>query len=276
LLDYLSTRTVTRLSRQPARALLWQLYLCAKLCKRPRFSPGRVKFDGLDLQYFDWLALLSTYWQIMVHRWYAYDPHLVARWPVILDCGANIGLASLHFARMSPEARVIAFEPDPILHGILQENLSRNSLQDRVETVNAALWIGAADEIGFAPDGGDGGHIEENGRSSIRVKTAKLRDYLRSPVGLLKMDIEGAEIDVIGEAADVLPNARQIILEYHSPADEPQRLGELISSLESSGFRVHINNTQDWANPLIRSLRMGRLDEVLIIYAVRDDPSGSA
>lgn len=267
--DYLSARLLYRLGRQPTRELFWQLYLCLKLRKKPRYSQGRIKFDGLDMHYFDSETLLSTYWQIMVHGWYSYDRQLVSRFPTILDCGANIGLASLYFARTSPEARTIAFEPDPILHGILQENLSRNRVLDRVETVNAALWVDGTEEVGFSPDGGDGGHIELDGRASIRVKATSLRHYLSSPVGLLKMDIEGAEVEVIDEAAGLLSNAQQVILEYHSPADEPQRLGQLISSLETSGFRVHVNNTQYWANPLVRPLRMGRLDEVLIIYATR-------
>ena len=46
--------------------------------------------------------------------------------PRILDCGANVGLASLFFRRLYPQARITAFEADPALFAILEANLDAN------------------------------------------------------------------------------------------------------------------------------------------------------
>ena len=59
--------------------------------------------------------------------------------PRILDCGANVGLASLFFKRRYPAARITAFEADPALFAILDANLRANGAAD-VEARHAALW----------------------------------------------------------------------------------------------------------------------------------------
>ena len=50
--------------------------------------------------------------------------------PLILDCGSNIGLSILFFKMLYPEARVVAFEPEPKTFARLQENVSKNGLRD--------------------------------------------------------------------------------------------------------------------------------------------------
>ena len=43
--------------------------------------------------------------------------------PLIIDCGANIGLSVLYFRRLFPNAKIIAFEPDEGIFKILQKNM---------------------------------------------------------------------------------------------------------------------------------------------------------
>ena len=57
--------------------------------------------------------------------------------PRILDCGANVGLASLYFKRLYPQARITAYEADPDIYQCLRNNLRRNGASD-VETIQAA------------------------------------------------------------------------------------------------------------------------------------------
>src|SRR5437867_1587881 len=56
---------------------------------------------------------------------------------VIVDAGANIGMASLFFSQQFPEVRIIAIEPEPSNFAILQANCAG---LDRIELVQAALW----------------------------------------------------------------------------------------------------------------------------------------
>src|ERR1017187_2587488 len=58
--------------------------------------------------------------------------------PVVVDAGANIGLASLYFHLLYPECRVVAFEPDVAAFSALRQNVQANGLN--VQCVNAGLW----------------------------------------------------------------------------------------------------------------------------------------
>jgi hypothetical protein len=58
--------------------------------------------------------------------------------PVILDCGANIGLATLFFKRLYPNAQVSCFEADPTTATVLQNNIEQNHLTD-VKSYNYLL-----------------------------------------------------------------------------------------------------------------------------------------
>ena len=77
--------------------------------------------------------------------------------PRILDCGGNVGLASLFFKRRFPAARITAYEADPALFEILQAQPRRQRRRD-VETVHAALWT-ANGRVTFRAEGSDSGMI---------------------------------------------------------------------------------------------------------------------
>ena len=57
--------------------------------------------------------------------------------PVILDCGANVGLATLFFKLHYPAARLTSFEPAPACFELLRRNVADNGLSD-VTLVQAA------------------------------------------------------------------------------------------------------------------------------------------
>ena len=57
--------------------------------------------------------------------------------PVIIDGGANVGYAALHFAERFPQATIIAVEPNPETFEILKANCARHS---QIRTVFGALW----------------------------------------------------------------------------------------------------------------------------------------
>jgi FkbM family methyltransferase len=59
--------------------------------------------------------------------------------PAIFDCGANIGMATLYFKWLYPNARIEAFEADPTAFAVLEMNIARNRLTN-VTAHNCALW----------------------------------------------------------------------------------------------------------------------------------------
>jgi FkbM family methyltransferase len=176
--------------------------------------------------------------------------------PVIVDCGSNIGLATLYFKTVYPKAKIIAIEAHPTTFAALESNVKDNNLSD-VETLNVAAVGGDEKEISlmFSRPGDlrstriremhGGEELQE-----IKVPAIRLSTILPESVDLLKMDIEGSEDEVIDEIAGKLGQIKNVILEYHfTPGRGRKSLGEFISLLEGAGFSCRMKS----ANPADKS-----------------------
>jgi FkbM family methyltransferase len=161
--------------------------------------------------------------------------------PLIIDGGSNIGMSILYFKHAYPQSRIIGFEPDPAIFGLLQENVTANRLHN-VTLINAGL-DGQAGTVSFVPDGSVGGHIGDAGHG-VTVRMEQLSNYLTEPVDFLKLNIEGAELPVLQEAAagGKLRNIRELVIEYHGWARGEQRLGNLLNLLDNQGFRYLVHD----------------------------------
>jgi FkbM family methyltransferase len=218
-------------------------HACRMSERTPRRTPGRIQMGPYTLRYSDLLTFCPQWQDIFVMRSLAFTATSAA--PRILDCGANVGLASLFFKRDYPQARITAFEADPAIAAMLVDNLRTNGAGD-VEVVAAAVW--AADgEIEFTADGADAGAITAvaggpAGRS-MRVPTVRLADLLaRGPVDLLKLDIEGAETDVLTDCEPLLGNVKALLLEVHEFIPSRRRSPALLDLLERSGFAYAVSH----------------------------------
>jgi FkbM family methyltransferase len=142
---------------------------------------------------------------------------------VVLDVGANVGSYTLLFAMWAgPAGRVIALEPAPDAREGLRVHVALNRVADRVEIIAAA----AAEHAGsarFGVDGASGGNALINAGSptgrTIEVETTSLDEFCRMRglrPDVMKIDAEGAELDVLKGARSVLahPGMRAFI-EFH-------------------------------------------------------------
>lgn len=161
--------------------------------------------------------------------------------PLIIDGGSNIGMSILYFKRIYPQARIVGFEPDPAIFGVLSENVVSNGLED-VRLINAGLGA-TTGTAKFVEDNSDGGRLDE-GQSGITVRVERLSDYLSEPVDFLKLNIEGEELPVLleAEASGKLGNIREMVLEYHGWPGGEQRLGAILQLLDRQGFRYLIHD----------------------------------
>ena len=165
--------------------------------------------------------------------------------PDIIDCGANIGMSIIYFRRLFPESRIVGFEPDKFVFNQLQKNLSHYNFS-QVELVEKAVWI-RNEKLQFSSEGSVGGSIQSRTEfKTIEVESMRLRDYLSQEVDFLKIDIEGAELEVLRDCSDKLSNVKNIFVEYHSNYNEPQMLDEILSILKKTGFRFYIKEA--WVN----------------------------
>jgi FkbM family methyltransferase len=173
--------------------------------------------------------------------------------PAILDCGGHIGLAVLYFKSLYPQARIVTFEPNPETFALLQRNIAQNNLRG-VEALNlavtgdgrknAVLYIG--ENFLKAWDSTD--TIEPNlwvnmhEYRGIPVPSTRLSSYINGKVDFLKLDIEGAEVDVLDELNGKLGSVQAITLEYHqNPANlEERKLERIIEALTAAGFNYQI------------------------------------
>ncbi|HEY0930692.1 MAG TPA: FkbM family methyltransferase [Gemmatimonas sp.] len=135
----------------------------------------------------------------------------------ILDLGANCGMSSLWFLRTHPQAQVVAVEPDERNFAALQRNL--RPYGDRVLAFRRAVWVSDAG-IDFDASGpGWSGHIASQSASTIRVETCTMASLLAHlPEGradIVKMDIEGAEIQLFQDTMDWTSSLPYFVVELH-------------------------------------------------------------
>jgi FkbM family methyltransferase len=190
--------------------------------------------------------------------------------PRILDCGAGIGLSVLYFKRLYPHGMITAFEPDPLVYEVLKRNCDSWGAGD-VRLSPKAVWT-CDDSYGFRRMSGYPGRLSEStvGDEAIEVQTCRLRSYIEQPVDLLRLNIEGAEIDVLLDCADLLDRVRNLIVDYHSSFGQAQRLDILMSLLTRAGYRMDFRPLSVSLSPLLfRNVRSG-IDAKLRILAFRD------
>jgi FkbM family methyltransferase len=179
--------------------------------------------------------------------------------PLILDCGANIGLSILYFKHVYPGSRITAFEPDPGILPILRDNLLTNGLED-VRLVEAAV-AGRAGQQRMLCDGLYESRLVSSSPSSTGISATtlvpcvRLRDYLAEPVDFLKMNIEGAEGEVLQDCAGRLSHVRRMVLEYHHQ-EGARPLHEILALIDGEGFDYLIHDfdaqTNPWTKPPFR------------------------
>jgi FkbM family methyltransferase len=164
---------------------------------------------------------------------------------LIVDCGSNIGLSILYYKFYYPNARIIGIEPDPNIFSLLDANLRQYNFQD-ISLLNKAAWVNN-NSIEFESKGGMGGAIaaERQVANTIKIQSVRLKDLLDQPVDFLKIDIEGAEIEVLNDCSSLLVNVKSMFVEYHCYKGQKQLLNDLLSLVTSAGFRYYIRQAYE-------------------------------
>jgi FkbM family methyltransferase len=227
---------------------------------------------GWQLELVDPQMALSQIDQIVIRR--LNDFLTRSEQPLILDCGANIGISVLNYKRRFPAARIKAFEPDAAICRVLRHNLERNGAGD-VEVVEAAVWTRAG-EAAFMPTGTDGGRIERRPRRRDlpRVATVDLREYLNEPVDLLKLDVEGAEYELVHHIREALHEVANLVLECHLDQATLAPFGKLLNELRSQGFHLSLNTFGRWSDLVRRSpVEPPYSEQYLALYGCRPEAS---
>ncbi len=266
-----AARVIMR-QRVPSRLKRALMASYFRLCflRAGRRGEGRVRVSGFNVKYCSYDSLLYLFREIFLEQVYWF--HSESDAPSIIDCGANIGMSVLYFKMLYPAAEILAFEPDPDAFASLSWNTGEGNGFSGVSVRNEALAGNAGRVSLYSSLSGPGdlsaSFIESRAGGPARtVNAVRLSDFIDRPVQLLKMDIEGAETEVLKELKDSgkLALVSRLLLEYHHHIDRnADSFSGILALLESCGFGYQLSAS------LERPLRGGRFQDILVhAYKVR-------
>jgi FkbM family methyltransferase len=181
----------------------------------------------------------------------------------VIDVGGNIGMFALFVKLRYPDARILAFEPAPESADVFRQNVSLHGLRD-VEV--AEIAIGSSQEAGAsftyypAIPGNSTRYPAQKGPAKaalskifservaerlykgrdITVPVERLSSFISpaQPVDLLKIDVEGGEVEVLrGIDEAQWPLIRQVVIEVEVAVEEDgRRLDTVCELLASHGL----------------------------------------
>lgn len=234
-----------------------------------------VKYNGLEIGFNnrkEFETLFDEIFLKQIYRFKTKNPN-----PLIFDCGSHIGLSVLYFKMLYTDASIVAFEPDKETFSILKKNIERNKI-DNIETFNLAL-SDTKGKINFyresSPDWDTCGNStvkewgDRNGFCVETVQSTVLSDYITGEIDFLKMDIEGAELNVLETIQNKLHLVKELALEYHVyNAESKKRLDDVLKLLKQnyktvtqSSFAIkpimpgRYKNWVDKYNPVVHNIR---------------------
>lgn len=163
---------------------------------------------------------VEVFKEIFLHQEYYFDIDISPRF--IIDCGANIGLASIYFNWNFPDAQIVAIEPEESNFQMLVENLS--FYYPSIEWLNAAIWNEGVNLRITNPQAGKWAftyhEIFESEIDSKCIKAITVSDIMamfqQNRIDILKIDIEGAEKELFDRGYESwLPKTKLILIETH-------------------------------------------------------------
>ena len=187
---------------------------------------------GMTLRYRPEDQALDQYCEVFrykLYRQYLREP----RDGAMVDIGANIGAVSLDWATRLPHVRIHAYEPHPDTFAMLAGNVAANHLLERVTCNQQAVGREPGTLAFYATDVSMSTTAYKdpanNATPEFTASTVALDEVIErcapdGPVGLVKIDAEGAEAEILeGARPQTLKAVRQFVIEYHDMLCENAR-----------------------------------------------------
>lgn len=166
----------------------------------------------------------AGFWaQVFLYDEYCVRRARLAPGALVLDIGANVGFFSWRAFACQPRATVVAVEPEPANLAVLHQVFERLAIAGEVVEAacadrdgTATLHLRTSVTHSLDPDH----HPELDAGTSLPVAVTRLdswmaaRGWAHRPVDLLKVDVEGSEVEVLVGASATLRRTRRVVLEY--------------------------------------------------------------
>jgi FkbM family methyltransferase len=160
---------------------------------------------------------LFVLYEVLLDRCYDLPDDLICPTAVkcIVDCGANIGIASLFFASRYPNATIYSIEPHHDNFALLQKNVRK---EPRIVPINAAVTDVSTKFVHISTDRPTWGNVINGSGAGSEVSGITISEILEkyglTKVDLLKIDIEGGE-KVIFKHGEFLSRIGFGVIELH-------------------------------------------------------------
>lgn len=233
---------------------------------------GTANIAGLNVKFINFRLFSFLFHEIFTNNEYCFVSE--RNDPYIIDCGSNIGMSVLYFKMLYPDARIVAFEPGEEAYRCLNENVTNNQLKS--VTMHQAALSNEEGTIDFYYDPDNVGALamsvkqERMPKQKRSVKAMLLSKYINEDVDFLKIDIEGAELEVIEELykAEKLKYVKQMVIEYHHHiSKDADMFSKFLRILENAGLGYQIQGYLE--RPLVRE----RFQDIFV-YAYRKESAG--
>ncbi|KAI1258585.1 FkbM family methyltransferase [Xylariaceae sp. FL1019] len=194
-----------------------------------------------------------------------YDVPNLPEAPFIVDVGANIGLCSLYMMQKFPAAKILAFEPAPETYDILRQNLALHNaasveaipygLASKASTAKLTYFPNLPGNSTLVPEekqqlyeeavkkhGREAADSRFGGAQELDIKLQRLSHFLQAHpeftrIDLLKVDVEGAELEVLLGLDDAhWAMVQNVVLETWENSGSKEQLQNLLTS---KGFKVN-------------------------------------
>ena len=171
-----------------------------------------------------------------------------------LDLGAHIGFFTVQMAALvGPTGRVYAFEPDEANADLLERSVAENRFEDRIVVTRAAVGAATGQAILTFPAetlNSGGAYLLPSGGKPLAGNLARQvpvvaldTQPIRRPVRLLKIDVEGAEPQVLQGATRLLTEDRPVILSELHPTQLARASGytvdRYLADFAALGYRPY-------------------------------------
>lgn len=199
---------------------------------------GGIKFD-LREDYDTDPIVVREIWEENVYE--VHDTHF-NRGGVVIDIGANIGTFSAYAAHYG--ATVYAIEPEPHNLEALKRNIEINNMQDKIYPCPYAIsnYKGTA----VIHDSGGGASIKDDGMFGAEVEVMPLDNFFDlyhiNSVDVLKIDVEGSEVEIIlGASKETLNKCKYITMEFDIRSGS--QMGDMVKKLSETH---HVRTMGSW------------------------------
>ena len=200
----------------------------------------------------DWDPLLVGTVFAALDRW---GHHYRGR--TFVEIGANFGVYSLPAVAEYGFSSALAYEPEPDAYGLLARNVERNGLNGRVRPVQAALsrqpgqlllnrGRGNAGDNRIVGQLAAGAAAQEARGAQVAVRATTFDDEVSAgtvdldEVGLVWLDVQGHEVDVLAGATSLLRSSVPLVMEYSTSMMSAAARAEL-DELVADNFRALVD-----------------------------------